>query len=221
MIFPQQQRIARRALPIILLVILAACLPYHAVAEEPVWRIEACTGSAFSFGTTLTIDQTEAPDLKIPADYETKPFTSAPYSTWRVSRWNHSRGWEVELLHHKIYLQNNPPGVATFRIANGYNMLFVNHARETGPFVFRAGAGAVIAFPVANINDVITDGGYQLAGFAFQGAIGKRFYLHDRFFLSLEGKFTAAHAKVDLKDGAHATAPNVALHGTAGIGFCL
>ena len=83
----------------------------------------------------------------------------------------------------------------------------------------RAGAGAVVAFPISNIEGVITDGGYRLAGLAAQGSISKRFYIFNHMFLSMEGKITVARAKVTLKGGAKATAPNVALHGLGGIGF--
>jgi hypothetical protein len=188
---------------------------------ETIWRIEAQTGSAHSFDTTLTIDQPEGEDFRLSADYETKPFESAPYSAWRISRWKESHGWEFEFLHHKIYLKNTPPAIKTFRISNGYNMLLLNHAWQIRNFTVRAGAGAVIAFPISVIDDVVTDGGYRLAGVAGQGSISKRFYVGDRLFLSVEAKITVAHANVILNRGTEATAPNVALHGLAGIGFDL
>ena len=186
---------------------------------EATWRIEAQTGSAHSFETTLTIDQPQGNDFRFQADYETKPFQSAPYSAWRISRWKNENGWEFEFLHHKIYLKNTPPGITTFRISNGYNMLFLNHAWERSRFVVRTGAGAVVAFPISSIEGVITDGGYRLAGLAAQASISKRFYIFHQMFLSLEGKVTVARAKVTLNQEVEATAPNVALHGLAGIGF--
>jgi hypothetical protein len=210
---------ALRTIRLLLISFLFFLVPV--VDADPVWRIEAQTGSAYSFDTTLKIDQREAEDFRFSADYETKPFEGAPYSAWRISRWNENHGWEIEFLHHKIYLKNTPPGIQTFRISNGYNMLLMNHAWELRNFTLRAGAGAVVAFPISVINDVVTDGGYRLAGFGGQGSISRRFYLIDRFFLSIEAKLTVARAGVTLSGGTQATAPNVALHGLAGIGFDL
>ncbi len=201
--------------------VLAFSLLFISVSNaDSIWRIEVQTGSAHSFDTTLTIDQDQGEDYSFAADYETRPFQSAPYSAWRLSRWKKNRGWELEFLHHKIYLKNTPPGIETFRISNGYNMLLLNHAWERNGFVIHVGGGAVIAFPIANIANVVTDGGYRLAGIAGQGSLSKRFRIRNNFFLIAEGKFTAAYAAVSLK-GSEATAPNIAVHGLAGFGFDL
>ena len=184
------------------------------VTADPVWRVELHTGSAYNFETILQID----PQYEFKADYSTNAFEGGPYYSLRFGRWNSSRGWEIEFLHHKIYLQNTPAGIQTFRIANGYNMLLVNHAWQFGRFVARAGAGPLIAFPISNIQGVITDGGYQIAGIATQGALGIRIPMSTRWFLSLEGKWTFGYGSVDLSSGLEATVPNVALHGLGGLG---
>jgi hypothetical protein len=201
-------------------VLLILLFLYSTAHAESVWRLEIETGSAYSFDSTLTIDQQDGRDYEFTADYETRPFRAAPYSAWRVSRSNEGRAWEIEFVHHKIYLENNPSGIDAFQISNGYNLFFVNHVWEQQYFELRAGAGAMIAYPISNIEGVRTDGGYQLSGFGVQASVSRRFYIGSRFFVIAEGKFTVAQAWVDLNNG-DATAPNFALHGLFGLGFNL
>ena len=201
------------------LVLIFSLFMISVVHAESIWRVEIQTGSAHSFDTTLSIDQTSGPSFEFSADYETRPFTSAPYSDWRVSRWVGEAGWELEFLHHKIYLKNTPPGIETFRMTNGYNFLLLNRAWEVHGFVLRAGGGVIIPFPISKIGDTVTDGGYRLAGAGAQAAIGRRFSIGSKFFLAAEAKITLGYAHVDLNGGADASVPNVAFHGLAGLGY--
>ena len=182
---------------------------------ESTWQAEFHTGSAHQFETTLTID----PDYEFSADYATNAFEGGPYYSVRFSRWAANRAWEIEFLHHKVYLENTPPGIQTFRIANGYNMLLLNHAWNTRFVVVRAGAGPLIAFPISSINGIVTDGGYRLAGIAIQTSLARQIQLSSRWYLSLEGKLTFGHGSVNLNGGFDAKVPNVALHGLAGVGY--
>jgi hypothetical protein len=180
--------------------------------------VQIGSGSAHSFDTTLKIEPSDQPAVQFSADYETHPWRPAPYYAIRIGRWKEKSGWELELIHHKLYLTNPQPPVDSFRVTNGYSMLLANYAREYEGFLFRAGGGALIAYPVASIEKIVTSGGYRLSGFAVQGAVEKRLFFGKNIFLSAEGKLTLAHAKLTLKN-AKATVPNIALHGLFTIGY--
>src|SRR6185503_8980073 len=79
------------------------------------------SGAAHSFGTTLTIEQSGKSPLEISANYETHSWKRAPYYSIRIGKWNQKSGWEVELIHHKLYLTNPQSPIDSFRITNGYS----------------------------------------------------------------------------------------------------
>jgi hypothetical protein len=198
-------------------ILLTAALAF----SQSFWSIEPLrTGSAKSFSTNLEIQQTAFPKFKFDADYETRPFEDAPYYGWRISRQNKNHAWELEFLHHKIYLTNNPPEIQHFEVSHGYNMLFLNHAWIFGPNYLRAGAGPVISHTESEIRGLGFVSNYEISGFVGQAAFGRRFYVSRIFYFTLEGKFTLATASVSIAQG-KAHTPNVAIHGIAGIGFDL
>jgi hypothetical protein len=192
-------------------------VPLHGFADS-VWSIEIGTGSAHSFSTTLQIQQTNEPEIRIGADYATRPWEDAPYYDWRVSYRKKETAWELEFLHHKLYLENDSPEIQHFEVSHGYNMLFVNHLWKLRYFDFRAGAGPVISHTESVIRDLALDTGYDLSGVAGQVGVGKRLYLSQRFFLNLETKLTFSNANVSVAEG-EASVPNFAIHGLIGIGY--
>jgi hypothetical protein len=197
------------------------CFPLHSFAEDAWWSIEPLrTGSALNFNTNLSIEQSGFAELSFDAEYETHPFEDAPYYGWRVSRRNSKGAWEIEFLHHKVYLQNNPPEVNHFEVSHGYNMLFINYAWTYKALHLRAGGGPVISHAESEIRGISFHSGYELSGFCGQASIEKRFYVSNRFFFAIEGKFTAAKATVSVADG-EASVPNFAVHGLIGFGFDL
>jgi hypothetical protein len=176
------------------------------------------SGTSHSLDTTLKIEQSGKPAVRFSASYETHPWKPAPYYAIRIGKWKEKSGWELELIHHKLYLNNPQPPVDSFRITNGYSLLLANYAREYEGFIFRVGGGALITYPIASIERIVTSGGYSVSGVAAQVAAEKRLFLRKNVFLSAEGKLTLAHAKLTLKN-AKATVPNVALHGLVSIGY--
>jgi hypothetical protein len=203
------------------LFILAILFTTTIAYSQSWWSIEPLrTGSAKSFTTNLEIEQTAFPKFEFDAEYETRPFEDAPYYGYRISRQDEKHAWELEFLHHKIYLTNNPPEIQHFEVSHGYNMLFLNHAWIFGPNFVRAGAGPVISHTESEIRGLGFASSYEISGFVGQGAFGRRFYVSRIFYFTLEGKFTLATASVSIAQG-KAHAPNVAIHGLAGIGFDL
>lgn len=186
--------------------------------SESWWSIELRTGAAKSFTTALEIEQSALPKIDFDAHYENHPWEDSFYYGWRISRNSTKHAWEIEFLHHKLYLSNNPPEVEHFEVSHGYNMLLLNHAWVFGSTYVRAGAGPVISHAETRVRGEFLDSGYELSGFAGQGSVERRFYLSRKFFITVEGKFTAATASVSVANG-DAHVPNIAIHGLAGLGY--
>jgi hypothetical protein len=193
------------------------CLTTIASADSW-WSIELRTGAAKSFTTGLEIEQAGLPKIDFDAHYENHPWEDSFYYGWRISRSTTKHAWDVEFLHHKLYLSNNPPEVDHFEVSHGYNMLTFNHAWIFGSTYVRAGVGPVISHAETRVRGQFLDSGYELSGFTGQGSIEKHFYLSRKFFITVEGKFTLATASVSVANG-DAHVPNIAIHGLAGLGY--
>ena len=202
-----------------------AQFPPHPTRDR--WTVELYGGSAYSVPTPLRIRQAGTADVTLTARYATRPFRDSPYYMYRVGRWSAStrRGWEVELLHHKLYLRNTPPEVERFELTHGFNMLFVNRARRGRAAISRLGLGVVVAHPEATVRGRVLTGnrgllrdGYYLAGPAAQVAVARRIALgRTSLFAAVEAKGTAAYARVPVADG-HASVPSLAAHLLVGLG---
>ncbi len=200
--------------------------PEPAGAEAVRWTLEALSGSAASVSTTLTVRERGTPELEIPARWSTRPFRQPIYWAARLGRSAERGGWELELVHHKIYLENTTAEVSQFEITHGFNVATVQRTWIRRGFIFRAGVGAVIAHAQSRIRGVSSgrDGDevnrYELAGPAFQIGIGRRFFAGRHFFGTVEGKVTYGHANVSVARG-RASTGNFAVHGLFGVGAAL
>jgi hypothetical protein len=203
----------------------ALALPAAAIAEDNGWVFQGSVGAVANLETSLEIRQDGFETIELDADYETRPFESPLYYALRAGWWRGRGGWELELIHQKIFLQDPPPEIQGFAISHGYNLLTINRAWEARGLVWRLGAGAVIAHPenqvrgrVLDPDDTNLSGGYHLTGPSLQAGAEKRFALGERWFVGLEGKATVARAVVPVAGG-EAEVPNVALHALLGIGY--
>jgi hypothetical protein len=198
---------------------LALALLVTPAAARGQVSVEVFGGSALNLHTPLTINQTGFPSIEFTAHYSERPFDAIPYYATRLGFWKGSGGWVVELLHHKIYLENPPADVQHFEVSHGYNIVTFNRGWRRNRFVILLGGGLVIAHSNSLIRgrDRSIDEPYTLSGVGVQAAAGRRLDLTPWFFASAEGKVTAAWARVPISGG-KATAPNVAFHGLLGIG---
>jgi hypothetical protein len=200
-------------------------LPALLAAEEG-WTVQASAGLVTNLETSLTIRQGGFEEIEVDdADYETRPLEGPLYYSLRAGRWRGRTGWELELIHHKLFLQNLPPEVQRFDISHGYNLVTVNRGWDLRRFLVRSGAGVVVAHPENEVRGLVLDeeetnlsGGYHLAGPAVQVGVEKRFALGESWFLGLEGKVSAAWAEVPVTGG-EAEVPNVAAHVLLGAGW--
>src|SRR4051794_31691052 len=105
-----------RHLTLVALVLTAA----PAAAE---WRLGGDAGTAWTAPPTLTLRQEGQPDLRLDAHWDTRPAKAAPYYAYRLAWWRGNTGWELQQLHHKVYLREPPPEVQQFEVSHGYNMV--------------------------------------------------------------------------------------------------
>lgn len=178
-------------------------------------------GSAYNFPTRLVIRQQGHEDIRLTADWETRPFSEVPYYDIRVAR----GPWEIELIHHKLYLANLPAGVTMFEITHGYNYILANRTLVLFGVGVRGGAGFILAHPESEVRGRRHDEhggilwtGWYVAGPAAQLALSERIPFQRRMFLDIETKLTGAWTRVPIAGGS-ADVPNLAAHGLIGIGF--
>lgn len=189
------------------------------------WVFQAATGTARQFHSRLVIEQDGEDDLDFTAHYQTRPFTSgAPYYSLRLGYWKGASAWELETHHHLVTLVDDPTGVIeNFQMTHGYNLNTLNRAWLVDGFIWRVGVGVVITHPESIVRGKTYTGegfaeGFDLSGVCGQLSLEKRLPLWGGLFLYLEGKFTAAWAKVPIAEG-EATVPNYAVHALAGLGY--
>ncbi|MDP9349393.1 MAG: hypothetical protein M3P24_09695 [Gemmatimonadota bacterium] len=203
---------------------LAALLSATPAAAQQGWNFEFFGGTAYSAPSRLTIRQAGEAPIRLTARWSTRPLADAPYYAYRFARWRNGRGWEAELLHHKVYLENPPAEVEGFEVSHGYNLVTLGRGWSRGDLLLRLGAGAVLAFPETTVRGRKLSGGgnlprgYHLSGPTAQAAVGRRFPLVGGLFAVAEGKLTASYARVPVAGG-RAEVPNAALHGLLGVGY--
>jgi len=185
--------------------------------------ISLATGLQYNVPMRLVIRQNGSPDMKLTARYDTKPFAEVPYYDIKLGMRRRPWAFELELVHHKLYLVNRPPEVDTFEITHGYNPLLLNCVRDWAGLRLRAGAGVVITHPQTTVRGLRfpeTGGvlGWFVSGPALQVSVGSEFGFGPRFFAGLEGKALGAWARVPVVDGS-ADVPNVSLHALVSAGW--
>jgi hypothetical protein len=188
---------------------------------EDRFRAQLFGGTSWSFPSTLTVEQSGLEDLSFHAHWETRPFDDAPYYAARVALWSARTGWELQLLHHKTYLTNEPPEVEYFEVSHGWNLVTIQRASRGRVLEWRIGAGAVVAHTEGRIRGRDVDTGeYQLSGAGVLVGAGKTFAIARHFFATAEGQLTFAWANIPIQTGRARTA-NVAFHALVGLGFGL
>ncbi len=197
---------------------------FSAGRAQSLWTFEIHGGQVYNLPMSLSIKQQDYPDIKLTARYHTEGLTLPVYWDLRFGRWQNGRLWEMELIHHKLYLDNTTPEVQKFNISHGFNMLMMNRGFEKNSFRYRAGAGIVLAHPESNIRGKefgnTTDDwdmGYYLSGPVFNLAISKPIRLGSRFYINPETKTTFAYSYIKVSQG-HANVYNLAFHLILGFG---
>ena len=203
---------------------------FGAVAARPAaaqGRLEAQLffGSSVSAPSPITITQAGQPDLHFTAHWSTRPAEPTWYYAWRIGYWRGNRGWRFDHTHHKIYLDNPPPEIQTFRITNGFNIFSLSRAFRRDNLTWSIGAGPVVTFPISTVRDKKFEhdngvDGYHLSGGSIIAMATREFPLADRLVLSLDARVSASYVRVPIAEG-QARVPNGAVHLHAGLGYYL
>lgn len=191
------------------------------------WHVSFTPGLSYVPPAPLIIRQTGEPTIRLWAKYESAPLKLPPYYSYRLGFMEDNHGWELEMNHLKIYLNDRPEEIERFSISHGYNQVFINRIYRKGKYNLKAGAGVVAAHPENNIRGKALDeqkglfsAGYYITGPAFQYGCWKEFSAGKHFFILAEARISAAWASVPVAEG-RAHAPVLALHLQIGPGFRL
>jgi hypothetical protein len=181
------------------------------------------TGLQYNVPMPIVIRQAGEQDIRLTAHFSTRPFFEVPYYDVKVGAVRKNWAYELELIHHKLYLDNRPPEVDTFEITHGYNPILLNAVRRQWGVAFRAGAGILLAHPQSTVRGLRfpeTGGilGWYVSGPAVQLSVSKWFDLSKQLFAGFEGKFVGAWARVPIANGS-ADVPNLSLHGLVSVGW--
>ncbi len=203
------------------LIIILFLISFYAKANE--FTFEVLTGTAFDLPVPLHINS-NGQDINIIANYSTRSFVPAPYYDLKVGYWNDKTGWELELLHDKIYLDNINDQIQDFRCTFGYNMLFLNRGYKLNDWlIFRLGISPLIAHPMNTINGESygyneSNTQYILAGITFQVSLSAKRKITKNTYVTIENKLTNAYGQIPVYNG-YAEVPNIAIHILGGIGL--
>jgi len=200
--------------------LLSIMMPTNA---QSAWTFEVSVGLPWNMPTPLSIHQSGQERIYLTARYHTKSFEKPPYYVLRIAKWTQDQAMELELIHHKLYLSNRPPEVQHFEITHGYNLITINKVSVYRGFIWRRGAGFVVAHPEIVIRGKKLSWGKGLNGFYISGpvvqaAIEKKLSIWDDLFVILEGKLTASYTIIPIQDGS-AYVSNMAAHGLCGLGY--
>lgn len=176
-------------------------------------------GVPLNIPTTLTITQVGEPDIVHEAKWESRPFEQPLYWALRL-RWQRERdGFELQLLHHKMFLDNPPSTIEHFEVTHGFNILTANFVRRTRPVQWRLGAGVTLPNTFATVRGELSDvHDYSIGGPAFLAGAGSEFPLAGRLHLAAEAQFIAARGTDDVSRG-EAKVTSIALHLLLGLGY--
>ncbi len=191
------------------------------------WVFEVGVTLPYNTPLPLLIRQSGQPDISLAASYSSRPFEIPICWIWRIGRWSGDAGWELQAIHHKLFLDNPPPEVDEFSISHGLNIVTVDRTWQLEEVCARIGAGITIAHPENSVRGLrlpenlgIFNMGYYVGGPALIAGAGRRFSLIGNFFLRCDGMVTASYSNVPVSSGT-AYVWNVALHANFAVGYSL
>ena len=204
--------------------LMAAVLSGPLDAESLRLSVELFGGSSYSFKTPLTVQQDGQPDIEVSPAWETRAFEESPYYAIRLGLAHKRPVWELQFLHHKIYLSNPTPELQRFEISHGLNLVTVNRVFPVGLVDLRVGAGAALAHSESIVRGQFEGGtgglfeGYHLTGPVLMGGAGMQWFLLGGLYAAVEGQLTVVWVSVPVANG-RARTTNIALHGLLGLGY--
>lgn len=178
------------------------------VAAQSGWRVAWGLTVPYNLPMPLRIDQGGESELDITARYAAKPFDRPITWEFRLGRWRQGEAWELDLVHHKIYLDNGPPEVEKFSLSHGFNLLTLQRAWRRERVEWRVGTGLVLAHPESTVRGRMLaetggplGGGYYVAGPTASIAAARPIAVTHGACLVLESKLAISYASVPVAGG--------------------
>jgi hypothetical protein len=187
-------------------------------AEGVDWRVELLGGAASSFDSPLSLVQSGEPPLEIRADWSSRSFESPIYYAIRIGRFSRRSGFSLQLVHHKLYLENPPPEVQAFSVSHGYNLLTFDASWLAHGFELSAGGGLVVAHAETTVRQRTGPDGYHATGPTLALGVGRWLEVGAHFRVGADARFTASWAHVPIAGG-EASVPDRAVHLRIGVGW--
>ncbi len=166
------------------------------------------TGAVINLPTRLQISQRGSPDIQWTARFRTRPWKAPFYYALKIGLQMLSGEWEIQFLHHKLYLTRLPKAVQHFEITHGFNVLSVHKRFFIQRMTLIAGGGMVLPHSASEIRrrkyastGGILNTGYRVTGPAIILGAGLQFPLRKKLHLSLELQLLGARATVPVYDG--------------------
>jgi hypothetical protein len=191
-------------------------LAVHPLSAQ--WRVEAWLGDAWNSHSRLTINQAGQAPISLRPDWSTEPWEPTWYYAGRISHWASNRGWAVEYIHHKVYLDNPPPEVEYFRVTNGVNFWMAERLWRKGNWEVGLGGGPVWVVPISKVRGAVYNKAngiwgsqYELGGAVLSANLTRRVRMLPWVYGTLSVKGTAATLRMNVADG-KATMKNFAFH---------
>jgi hypothetical protein len=202
-------------------VVGVALVGRQAVAEEARWAFEALVGDAYNFNSRTRLRHEATGRISVDGEYETHGLEGPFHYAWRIARWEDERAWELQLLHHKLYLQDPPSPIEALSVSHGFNIITVNRAFALGAWRARVGVGPVVTHAEARIGGTSYDGPYELAGAAALVGAGRTLALTSHLYLlgEISASFGYIEASPDGSPDLEFSIRNPALHAQIGLGY--
>jgi len=208
------------------IIILFVLLVFSKISfSQYAFKIELHGGFPINTPSPVIIKQNNYPDIRFNANFYSEPFYSPYYWMWRLGIENEKGAYELEAIHHKLYLSNKTEEVKQFSISHGLNIITINRAFRKGKYLIHLGAGPIYAHPENIVRGKTLDHtkglfklGYYITGPSTNIAISRKFYLYKKVYSNFELKHTFSYAKVPINDG-NAEVYNNTFYLIFGLGF--
>ena len=196
--------------------IVIACLSisfFSFSQEKSEWSLEANFGFPVNINHPITIKQNGYDDINFTAKFISKPFNQPFFYVYRISKWKNNKGWELEMMHQKLILDNPPEEIQYLIVTHGFNLIMISRALKVSifkqdDFVIKFGTGFVLAHAESMIrgkefdqNQSFFNLGYYFTGPALNIGLAKHLKISKRFYFNIECKFNSSYANIPIVDG--------------------
>ncbi len=194
-------------------------------SDKEGWYFSTFMGLSKSMDNKIAFNFDDRDDEVFTAKYNNRSFEDSFWWFFRFENWKNKKSRGMELIHHKIYLDNTNDVVENFSISDGYNLLYYTMGKQRNKSSYRLGLGVVLAH-----SDVTIQGreqykrkgfvGHKLAGPSLMLNYERWIWENNYYFISFDSKLTFSYAvaPISTSRSEYVVAPDIALHVSLGLG---